>query len=92
MRRHRPSWMTGSDDRILEFLAESGAAHNFQGIVNNFADNGEDISYSTVKRRIPKLVDAGLIREIEGKGRYYAITDRGRAYLAGELDVEEIDD
>lgn len=84
--------MTGSDDKILEFLDESDAAHNYQGIVNNLMEGGQSVSYATVKRRVPMLEDATLVREISGQGSYYKITDRGRAYLAGELDVEELEE
>jgi len=83
--------MTGSDDRILEFLADSGAAHNLRGMEINFADRGEPISYSTLKRRLPILDDHGLVRELECQGSYYAISEKGREYLAGELDAADLE-
>ncbi|EMA24622.1 winged-helix domain-containing protein [Haloarcula argentinensis] len=89
MRRDRAEWMTGSDDRILEFLSESGAGHNLRGIQNNFEERGESLSYATLKRRIPKLEDAGLVYVIEGEGQYYAITEKGEEYLRGETDLRE---
>ncbi|QSG11306.1 Transcriptional regulator, MarR family [Halapricum desulfuricans] len=84
--------MTGSDDAILEFLSDSGAGHNYQGIANNFEDRGIDISYKTITRRIPKLREAGLVRVLPGEGRYYAITARGEAYLEGEADLRDLDE
>jgi DNA-binding PadR family transcriptional regulator len=79
--------MTGSDDAILEFLKDTGAGHNFQGIANNFEDRGVEISYKTITRRLPKLEEAGLVRILPGEGKYYAITERGEAYLEGDADL-----
>ncbi|KOX93220.1 phage repressor protein [Haloarcula rubripromontorii] len=81
--------MTGSDDAILEFLKDTGAGHNYQGIVNNFEDRGVKISYKTITRRLPKLKEADLVRILPGKGKYYAITERGEAYLEGEADLRD---
>jgi len=89
MTRYRADWMTGSDDVILEFLEDSGSGHNYQGIANNFEDRGIDISYTTLTRRLPKLEDAGLVRILPGKGRYYAITEKGEAYLRGDADLRD---
>ncbi|MBX0323894.1 ArsR family transcriptional regulator [Halomicroarcula sp. F13] len=81
--------MTGSDDVILEFLDDTGAGHNLRGIANNFEDRGIEISYKTVTRRVPKLESAELIRVLPGEGRYFAITEKGKAYLRGEADLRE---
>ncbi|WP_225334270.1 winged helix-turn-helix domain-containing protein [Halomicrobium urmianum] len=89
MGRLRADWMTGSDDRILEFLEDTGAGHSLRGIENNFAERGQSISYTTLKRRIPKLEEAGLIYEIEGEGSYYAITEKGEDYLREEEDLRD---
>lgn len=82
--------MTVSDDRILEFLAKSGAAHNKRGIELNIALLGESISTSTLDRRLPKLETAGLVETVDDAENYYRITDRGRTYLEGELDLDTI--
>ena len=87
MPRHRANWMTGSDDVILEFLADSGAGHNLQGIANNFEDRKISISYKTITRRLPKLNEAGLVRVLPGDGTYYVITEKGDAYLRGDADL-----
>lgn len=92
MPRHRANWMTGSDDVILEFLRDSGAGHNYQGIANNFRDRDIDISYKTVTRRVPKLEQIGLVRSLPGNGKYFAITKKGIAYLEGEKDLRDIED
>jgi len=92
MSRLRAEWMTFSDDRILAFLESTGAGHNYRGIEVNTLDRGDKISYSTIKRRVPKLLDVGLVRELEGEGNYYAITEQGEKYLAGDFDARELPD
>ena len=81
------SWMTKSDPAILEILQESGLelppaviSHNVVGV-----------SHPTVKRRLPILKEHGLVEKADEKRGYYRITDRGRAYLAGELDADELE-
>ena len=91
MRRRPSSWMTGSDDRILELLGESGVALNKKTLQVNFELDGTDISYSTIKRRLPLLEDAGLIEEVRQTGSYYRITEKGEQYLAGELAASELE-
>jgi len=89
MPRHRANWMTGSDDVILEFLKDTGAGHNYQGIANNFEDREIEISYKTITRRLPKLNEADLVRVLPGEGRYFAITEKGEAYLRGDTDLRD---
>jgi DNA-binding PadR family transcriptional regulator len=89
MPRHRANWMTGSDDAILEFLEDTGAGLNYQGIANNFDDRNIEISYKTITRRLPKLEKAGLVRVLPGKGKYFAITEKGEAYLRGDADLRD---
>lgn len=92
MARRRAEWMTGSDDVILEFLQDTGAGHNLRGVANNFEDRDISISYKTVTRRLPKLKEAGLVRIIPGDGKYYAITEKGEAYLRGDADLRDLED
>lgn len=82
------SWMTKSDDAILEFLDETGIAIPPTAIAFNL----EKISRPTVDRRLPKLEGAGLVKRYEDPRGYYEITNRGRAYLAGDLDAEELEE
>ena len=89
MPRLRAEWMTSSGDVILEFLKDSGAAHNKQGITNNLHYRNVDVSYTTLNRRIPKLQDAELIEPIPGQGKYYEITEKGGAYLRGDGDLRD---
>ena len=83
--RPRVEWMNQTDDRILELLDESGLILSPAVIAVNL-----EYSRSWISRRISKLVNAGLVETInEG---YYRITDLGRDYLEGEIDVKELED
>lgn len=85
--RQRADWMTGADDTILEFLAETDAAFSKRGLEVNFEQENIEVSYSTLKRRLPILEEHNLVEELETEGAWYHITDEGRAYLAGEFDA-----
>lgn len=75
--------MTIVDDRILEYIDE-----NEHGSPSEMKDDGP-IRYSRqhIARRCRKLADHGLLKPV-GNG-VYVITDRGEAYLDGELDTHE---
>ncbi len=81
------SWMTKSDDAILELLDECGIVIPPRAIAFNI----ENVSRPTIDRRLPKLEDAGLVERYDDPQGYTRITDRGRAYLAGELDADELE-
>lgn len=82
--RKRGSWMKPADDIILELLEEEG---QYTPIVI-----AEETGYSQkhVNRRCRDLQDHGLLRNI--RRGLYQITDDGRAYLAGELDANELEE
>jgi DNA-binding PadR family transcriptional regulator len=88
MRRRAP-WMTGYDDIILEVLEETGAVLNKKSIELNAELFNREISYSTIKRRMPKLVEAGLVDVYREKGPYYRITPLGRQYLDEQVDLSD---
>ena len=82
------SWMTKSDPAILSLLDEAELdlppaviAHNIEGV-----------SHPTVNRRLPVLLEHDLVEKVDERKGYYAISDRGRAYLAGELDAEDLEE
>lgn len=81
------SWMTKSDPAILEVFGEAGIA--IPPAVAEF--NLEGISKSTISRRLPVLVDHGLLERVDEERGYYRITDRGRAYLEGELESDDLE-
>nr|WP_311170636.1 winged helix-turn-helix domain-containing protein [Halobellus sp. ZY16] len=76
--------MNQTDDRVLELLEESGLILSPAVIAKNL-----DYSRNWVSRRLGKIVDADLVEQIDDG--YYRITDRGRAYLAGELDADDLE-
>jgi repressor of nif and glnA expression len=84
--------MTGRDDLILEFLEDSGAALNKRGLEVNLRQDGYNISYSTIKRRLPKLEEAGLIEVVDDRGPWYVTTDLAEEYLCGETDLRDLED
>jgi len=81
--RKSGDWMTIWDDRILEYIqAEEGAS------VGELEKSGfVRVSNAHISRRCKKLAEHGLLRPL-GNG-VYVITDRGIAYLAGDLDAAE---
>jgi Mn-dependent DtxR family transcriptional regulator len=81
--RHSGKWMTIVDDRILEYIRE-----NEHGSPTEMKEEGP-IRYSRgyISERCKKLAEHGLLNPV-GNG-VYVITDRGEAYLDGELDTHE---
>ena len=73
-----------TDDRILEVL-ESGFRFTPAVIAENI-----DKSRTHVSRRLSDLTENGLVEK--PKRGYYEITERGRDYLAGDLDADELED
>ena len=81
------SWMTKSDDAILELLDESNLTIPPMAIAFNI----ENVSRPTVDRRLPKLEKAGLVKRYDDPRGYTKITDRGRAYLSGEIEAGDLE-
>ncbi|WP_455449789.1 transcriptional regulator [Natrinema thermotolerans] len=96
--RPRVPWMNEVDDSILEFLdsleVDGHPVALKPGAVRyNLVDEFELLnkSLSTFSRRMDRLADHGLLEKTEDrKGSPYKITDKGRAYLRGELDAEDL--
>jgi len=76
--------MNQTDDRILEILDESGLILSPSVMSVNL-----DYSRSWISERVGKLVEGGLVEQVDDG--YYRITDRGRAYLSGEINAEELE-
>lgn len=83
MRRIQPNWLNENDDLILELLGKSGVALNKRGVELNLELNDKSVSYSTIKRRIDKLAEAGFVEQVREEGSYYRITGKGVRYLTG---------
>ncbi|AXR78498.1 ArsR family transcriptional regulator [Natrarchaeobaculum sulfurireducens] len=81
--------MTRADDSILEFLLNEGN----EPLVANPATVEANIDYkiSHVRRRLRALEDADLVEYHDPDRGLYQITDRGRAYLAGELKKDDLE-
>lgn len=88
--RRRPPWLGKYDEPILELLAESDMAAPPAVVAFNLDWQGiASPAYSTVKRRMRTLADHDLVERVDTDAGYYAITETGRAYLAGDLDLNE---
>lgn len=79
--------MTGADDRILEFFEEHRIAVPPSVLTYH-------LNYSKVhiNNRMRKLADKGLLEKVDQERGFYAITDLGLEYLAGEVEAEELED
>lgn len=82
--------MTAADDRILEFLQNEGNRELIAtpGMIELNIDYGK----THISNRLGVLRDAVLVEYHDETRGAYCITDRGRAYLAGELDAEDLED
>jgi len=90
--RRRPPWLGKYDEPILEFFAESNAAMPPAVVAFNLDWHGiASPAHSTVKRRMQKLATYGLLEKVALDTGYYAITDTGRDYLAGEVAPDELE-
>ena len=83
--RPRVDWMNQTDDRILELLDESDLILTPAVMARNL-----EYTRNWVSRRVGKLEEAELVESVDSG--YYRISDRGRAYLAGELDAEDLEE
>ncbi|WP_410764927.1 winged-helix domain-containing protein [Haloferax sp. DFSO60] len=87
----QPAWWSKYDDPILQFLADTGAAVPPRVILFNL-ERREIASphRSTIKRRLQRLQEYGLVEKVGEEG-YYVISELGEAYLSGEIDAAELD-
>jgi predicted transcriptional regulator len=76
--------MTQADERVLEFLHEKDIVASPTVIAANIDYTAEYIS-----RRCRELADAGLLQRVDPTN--YRITDFGKRFLAGDVDVDELD-
>lgn len=74
------------DDRILEILEESGLILSPAIISANL-----DLTRQHVSARLSELREHGLVESTETGRGHYRITNRGRAYLSGDLDEEQLE-
>jgi len=81
--RPRVPWMTSADNRILEFLDEKDIVATPQVIAANI-----DYTRQYVNKRIRILAQNELVEKNDEP--LYQITERGRQYLKGELNVDDL--
>ncbi|WP_137288102.1 ArsR family transcriptional regulator [Natronorubrum halophilum] len=81
--------MTRADDAILEFLLNEGN----HPIVSTPAVIEANINYkiSHVRTRLRKLDSAELVEYYDEDRGLYQISERGKAYLKGELDADDLE-
>lgn len=81
--RLRIDWMTHTDDQIMEHLASEGPATP-ETIATTLEKSAEYVA-----DRCRQLVLRELLASENGQ---YRLSDRGQAYLDGEIGVDELDD
>jgi len=89
MRRPKVDWMTRADDTILEFLLNEG--NRPIRATPAVIQANVDYQISHVRNRTRELHEAGLVEYYDENRGIYQITDRGRAYLAGEIDADGLE-
>lgn len=87
----QPRWWSEYDEPILKVLQEAGVPLN----PANIGFLLEYLEYatphrSTRDRRLRRLNENSFIEKIDDSP-YYTISDKGRKYLAGELDASELE-
>lgn len=98
--RPRVPWMNELDDTILEFLAAIGTPDGEEVVIApkdvwlnvKVLRKKTDKASNTVSRRMANLESKGLLQLVGDSGKHYVITDKGRAYLAGDLDASKLED
>ncbi|WP_323677552.1 ArsR family transcriptional regulator [Halorubellus sp. PRR65] len=76
--------MTHVDRSLLERLQNEGADELVLG-PRPIADN-TDFARSTVRTHLLELRDHNMVEYYDEEGGVYQLTDRGRAFLAGDED------
>jgi len=76
--------MNQTDDYILELLEESNLILSPSIIAVNL-----DYTRNWISKRLGKLEGADLVEKV-GEGQY-RISEKGRAYLAGDLNASELE-
>ena len=82
MDRDVPHWFKMKDRYILKYLEETGVAFTPTQLHHNMVERGDfDVSESTIKRRLWKLRDSGLVEYSDESRGFYKISEKGRAVL-----------
>lgn len=85
-----PKWVNSATKPALNLLAEHDLALSATGIYYNLEQTLQrPPSRSTVTRALKGLRERGLVEQPYGS--LYQITEKGREYLAGDLDASELE-
>lgn len=80
--------MTPSEEATLELLDNSGLELTASNIAFNIGKSG-----AYIQQLCNDMANKGLLEKFNRAGHpFYSITDRGRAYLDGEIDVDELEE
>ncbi len=90
MRPRLADWMTPVDRDILELLHNDGGLHELVLSPRIIAEN-IDWSRQTVREHVMTLREHGLVEYYDETGGIYQLSDRGRSYLEGELDADDLE-
>ncbi|SFR36172.1 Ribonuclease R winged-helix domain-containing protein [Halogeometricum rufum] len=81
--------MSLNDSVVLEFLDEHDMELPPKPLYRNLNRHGHKIGYSTVRLRVNKLEEHGLLsKDSDG---YYELTDLGKRWLDGEAEMNEVE-
>ncbi|NHN40068.1 ArsR family transcriptional regulator [Halorubellus sp. JP-L1] len=83
--------MTPVDRDILELFENQGGSDELRLTPRVVAAN-TDWGRDAIRKHLLTLRDADLLEYYDEDAGLYQLSERGRAYLAGEVDVEELED
>lgn len=94
--------MTQTDDIILEYLSQIPSAEPPAVILWNIHDRADEFrlddrvrggsfTKTTLQNRLKNLESAGLVENVEATEGFRRLTEDGQRYLAGDLDVSDVD-
>lgn len=90
MRPQLASWMTPVDRAILERLENRG--NDELVLTPGIIAENTDFARPTVREHIGELRQRGFVEYYDEGRAIYQLTDRGRKWLNGELDPDELED
>ena len=90
MRPRLAEWMTPVGRDVLERLQNEGNRELV--LTPRLIAANTDWERDTIRRHVLTLSEHGLIEYYDEAAGIYQLSDRGRAYLQGEIDVEELEE
>jgi predicted transcriptional regulator len=81
--------MTPADRAILERLRNEG--NDELVLTPAMISVNTDYARTTVREHMAMLLERGLIEYYDEERAIYRLSARGRAYLAGEIDADELE-